>query len=187
MERDYGASADCCVMDLRQGRHRGLAWGQRRGGAPFPYPHGGFAFPSDTACMNNWCVHIHDYTTMLLPCFLAARLNNGRPLCLHTHTHWQRLCPRVIYSPSVTQTHWPWQISQFISWLERRYTWHEPRVILGAPFQARSGTRSSPDPLGLFRNNSPIVRESACTHVEFEAGCVSAESCTPPHGCLLIM
>lgn len=86
MERDYGASADCCVMDLRQGRHRGLAWGQRRGGAPFPYPHGGFAFPSDTACMNNWCVHIHDYTTMLLPCFLAARLNNGRPLCLHTHT-----------------------------------------------------------------------------------------------------
>lgn len=91
------------------------------------------------------------------PVFPSSKTKQWPP-ALSAHTHWQRLCPRVIYSPSVTQTHWPWQISQFISWLERRYTRHEPRVILGAPFQARSGTRSSPDPLGLFRNNSPIVR-----------------------------
>lgn len=120
------------------------------------------------------------------PVFPSSKTKQWPP-ALSAHTHSQRLCPRVIYSPSVTQTHWPWQISQFISWLERRYTRHEPRVILDAPFQARSGTRSSPDPLGLFRNNSPIVRESACTHAEFEAGCVSAEIRTPPHGCLLNM
>lgn len=56
------------------------------------------AFPSDTAWVNDGCVHIHDYTTVLLSCFLAARLNNSCPLCLHTQTHTGYV-PCLIYNP----------------------------------------------------------------------------------------
>lgn len=60
------------------------------GGTPTPQTHpphrrSDLAFPSDAGWVNDWCVHIHDYTTVLLSCFLAARLNNSRPLCPHKH------------------------------------------------------------------------------------------------------
>lgn len=49
------------------------------------------------------------------------------------------------------------------------------------PAHGRHLTRS-----GCFAT-IPRLSENQPAHVEFEAGCVSAESCTPPHGCLLIM
>ena len=85
------------------------AEGQRWGGThppilltpppPSPVVTSDLAFPSDTGWVNDRCVHIHDYTTVLPSRFLAARLNNSRPPRLHAHTNTQRLRPFVIYKP----------------------------------------------------------------------------------------
>lgn len=69
---------------VNRDENRGQRWG---GTHPLaPVVTGDLAFPSDMVWENDWCVHIHDYTTVLLSCFLAARLNNSHPLCLNTHT-----------------------------------------------------------------------------------------------------
>lgn len=51
--------------------------GQRRAWTtPFTLT-GDLSFPSDAANVNDWCLHIHDYTPVSRSRFLAARLNNG--------------------------------------------------------------------------------------------------------------
>lgn len=76
-----GARAANCVWELRQG------WQKREPGARThclqahpscapSYVTGDLAFPSNTARVNDACVHIHNYTTLL---FLAAQTNNSCP------------------------------------------------------------------------------------------------------------
>lgn len=114
--------------------------------------------------MNDWYVHVHDYTTVLLSCFLAARLNNSRSFGLHTHTHrgygpvWFIVYVYFI----VTHTQWPWQISKSILWLVDGHMSHERGVILD--FHIEKGLAPGPHltRLRLIYSNYLIV----CVYVK---------------------
>lgn len=110
------------VTRLADRNAEGQWWGRTCGpkGHTLPHPHNDQWPPfSSWYDPSGWrgCVQIHDYTTMLLSCFLAARQNNSCPLRLHTRTGY---VPCVINKPLLCcfyRARWPRVIAQPIWWL----------------------------------------------------------------------